>query len=187
MSIAGLRKKRDRLWQRQEQEALAPRMAIIDSLPTPAIFEAMDKKLTHDARLLKLSIGVGLLGVAMGRPWIDQAFGTVGRLRQVAGYCAGWLVRLGVKEPPQALSKERDRQIRLRRRHPDRYLVDVAHPTPDEARKYRVLVEELGEVAKAIDKWEMSPTPEALRELRAEITQVGAVALAWLESKEVRS
>ena len=55
----------------------------------------------------------------------------------------------------------------------------------DRNRKLRVLVEEVGEVAEAIDQCELNP--EALRRrehLRDELVQVAAVAVAWLESME---
>src|SRR5690349_6839113 len=135
---------------------LTTRDMIFDRLPLPAIYAAIDKNLSNDAKLKDLSVGVGLLGQNLGRAGLPEQFSTSGRLRQIAGHCVGWIASLGVKEPTAALSKERERQISLRKRKPNRYLVDVAHPMPDETRKYRVVVEELGEVAKAIDELEMN-------------------------------
>lgn len=58
----------------------------------------------------------------------------------------------------------------------------------DVNRKLRVLVEEVGEVAEAIDSLEFSNPPRRVRMLQAhlqdELIQVAAVAVAWLESFE---
>ncbi len=56
----------------------------------------------------------------------------------------------------------------------------------DPNRKLRVLVEEVGEVAEAIDILELTKAGRkaAIKHLRDELTQVAAVAVAWLESME---
>ena len=56
-------------------------------------------------------------------------------------------------------------------------------------RKLRVLVEEVGEVAEAIDRIELSkPNHIPARDhLRDELVQVAAVACAWLEAMEAES
>jgi hypothetical protein len=68
-----------------------------------------------------------------------------------------------------------------------------ASHTADDNRKLRVLVEEVGEVAEAIDLLEAAESrgdgaASALRreELHAELVQVATVAVAWLESLEVK-
>lgn len=64
---------------------------------------------------------------------------------------------------------------------------DCASPIVSPDRKLRVLVEEVGEVAKAIDDLETVKSRIRLDNLRAELVQVAAVAVAWLESLEVKS
>jgi len=59
---------------------------------------------------------------------------------------------------------------------------DCASPKVNNRRKYRVLFEEAGEVAKALDLVERQDTPWNRHQLRAELVQVAAVAVAWLES-----
>ena len=59
----------------------------------------------------------------------------------------------------------------------------------DPNRKLRVLVEEVGEVAEAIDRIENSKSNHrpAREHLRDELVQVAAVACGWLESMEGKS
>jgi hypothetical protein len=48
-----------------------------------------------------------------------------------------------------------------------------------------VLIEECGEVAKAINEpWPQAPNPE---EMKAELAQVAAAALAWMEAIDARN
>ena len=66
---------------------------------------------------------------------------------------------------------------------------DVASPIPDDNRKLRVLVEEVGEVAEAMDRLEQNAPNKrqhriARANIREELIQVAAVAVAWLESLE---
>jgi hypothetical protein len=66
---------------------------------------------------------------------------------------------------------------------------NCASRVADPNRKLRVLVEEVGEVAEAIDHLEQlnSNSNAAARQrehLRDELVQVAAVAVAWLESME---
>ncbi|MDE2104379.1 MAG: hypothetical protein KGL39_44485 [Patescibacteria group bacterium] len=62
---------------------------------------------------------------------------------------------------------------------------DVGSPLPDANRKLRVLAEEVGEVAEAIDFLEEKNCAGRREHLRTELIQVAAVAVAWLESLEV--
>ena len=89
------------------------------------------------------------------------------------------------------IAQERSRQRELFRT--GKISFDVSSATPDANRKLRVLVEEVGEVAEAIDQIEVcesSPTPcrrhlpRLNKNLREELIQVAAVAVAWLESME---
>ena len=68
---------------------------------------------------------------------------------------------------------------------------DCASTLPDPNRKFRVLTEELGEVAKELDKLEQLRDRRGekfvLEDLRDELVQVAAVAVAWLESLEIQN
>jgi NTP pyrophosphatase (non-canonical NTP hydrolase) len=83
-------------------------------------------------------------------------------------------------------------------------LFNCDSPIVDDNRKLRVLTEELGEVADAIDRLERlgktdigffkslsmqkrAAIKTAREHLRAELKQVAAVAVAWLETPEVGS
>jgi NTP pyrophosphatase (non-canonical NTP hydrolase) len=81
------------------------------------------------------------------------------------------------------VAAERARQYALLRT--GRIQHDCADPSVNLDRKLRVLTEELGEVAQAIDILEQCGGPaEPLcrEELREELIQVAAVAVAWAES-----
>ena len=87
------------------------------------------------------------------------------------------------------VAKERIRQQELFLA--GKFTFTCASKTADDNRKLRVLAEEVGEVAEAIDKLEAAESrgggaASALRreELHTELVQVAAVAVAWLESME---
>lgn len=86
------------------------------------------------------------------------------------------------------IAAERMRQRELF--HTGRILFDCASPTPDENRKLRVLIEEVGEVAKELDNIEAARSERAVKfsreDLHNELVHVAAVAVAWLESLEAR-
>lgn len=83
----------------------------------------------------------------------------------------------------QRIWLERLRQKQLLREA--RILFDCASPVVDENRKLRALLEEVGEVAKELDRIEAMPSiRHARNDLRDELTQVAAVAIAWLEALE---
>lgn len=71
-----------------------------------------------------------------------------------------------------AVDEERARQERLFPRR------TCASRRVGKLRKLRVLMEEVGEVAEALDPKDANTK----RDLRAELTQVAAVAIAWLEA-----
>ena len=82
------------------------------------------------------------------------------------------------------IAAERCRQQELLKA--GKFTYTCSSPVVDDNRKLRILVEEVGEVAEAIERLEMSkrghlPAKEHLRE---ELVQVAAVAVAWLESLE---
>jgi hypothetical protein len=108
-------------------------------------------------------------------------------LLRVAAVMFAWLESMHVK-PLDILLKIADERVRQRelfkaRKHSFR----VDSPVVDTWRKLRVLVEELGEVAEAIDDLEKHPQHKQRRNhLITELVQVAAVTVAWLESMEVK-
>jgi NTP pyrophosphatase (non-canonical NTP hydrolase) len=76
--------------------------------------------------------------------------------------------------------------------HAGKFTFTCASPVACDNRKLRVLVEEVGEVAEAIDHLEqLNRTSKAAAKqrdhLREELVQVAAVAVAWLESLEEKT
>lgn len=108
-------------------------------------------------------------------------------LVKIAAHCAGWVTALGtVKDVFKAISDERDRQQQLFAGK--KITFNCASPLIDRRRKFRVLVEEVGEVAQECDNLERCRKPRVVRPfLREELIQVAAVCVAWLESYEVQS
>lgn len=91
-----------------------------------------------------------------------------------------WLAGAGVRHSENKIWGERERQRELFRA--SKISFDVANAIVDPARKFRVLAEEVGEVAHAIDQIENHGM--AAGNLHLELVQVAAVAVAWLESLE---
>lgn len=135
-----------------------------------------------------------------GRSGISRETGIVGsadigcgdiidNLKALAAFTYAWLVHrlsaqgIGELQIVEMIWSERQRQRRLLREN--KIAFTCASPIVDARRKFRVLAEEIGEVAEAIDTVERAPRAaraEADHELTAEIVQVAAVAIAWLES-----
>lgn len=80
----------------------------------------------------------------------------------------------------ERIHEERERQRALFKER--KISFDVASPIIDLRRKFRVLAEEVGEVAHAIDQIENHGMAQG--NLNMELVQVAAVAVAWLESLE---
>ncbi len=94
--------------------------------------------------------------------------------------------------PPEleAIFAERQRQDKLQRDHPDKYPFALSSPIPDPRRKLRVIFEECGEVADALDKLECATRHEvrwARHDLVKELIQTAACCAAWLESFEAKT
>lgn len=79
----------------------------------------------------------------------------------------------------QAIARERRRQRGLLA--VGRFFDDCAGPATDNRKKFRVLFEECGEVAYAIDRVEHHFSP--LGNLHKKLTRVAAVCVAWLETE----
>ena len=144
-------------------------------------YVAEDRDFDTDTRLCWLTGAVGNLTQVRNDPYRDQ-------LLDVASILFTWLQALGLSplDIVEAIAQERSRQIQLFRDKQIGFRVDsnvVAHN-----RKMRVLVEELGEVAHAIDKLEEIPkAPRLQQNLITELVQTAAVTVAWLETPEVKS
>lgn len=104
-------------------------------------------------------------------------------LASVAGMALAWLAHLGVRGGENKVWQERERQRQLFREQ--KISFDVASSIIDPRRKFRVLAEEVGEVAHAIDQNENHGM--AAGNLHLELIQVAAVTVAWLESLEANS
>jgi hypothetical protein len=83
----------------------------------------------------------------------------------------------------ERIAQERVRQQELLRS--GKITFSCSSPIVDDNRKLRVLTEEVGEVAEAIDALENKNDRKRFDHLREELVQVAAVAVAWLEAMEV--
>lgn len=106
-------------------------------------------------------------------------------LSKTGSFVSGWLSIKGFRNGlmVEATFAERMRQEELLRS--GKLLFNCASAVADNRRKFRVLVEEVGEVAHAIDQIECAAKHErydAEKHLIVELVQVLAVCAAWLES-----
>lgn len=151
-------------------------------------FSSDDEKLI---RLIKLAHEVGddalLLAHCEGPKQLilsNLAFS----LQSLAAFVCAWLAANGTTSSAMMESTfaERRRQDELLRT--GKLLFNCASSIADDRRKFRVLIEEIGEVAQAIDRVECCPSRHQLETLKyeqfKETIQVLAVAVAWLEALE---
>lgn len=81
------------------------------------------------------------------------------------------------------IAAERLRQRQLFAKGKHRYT--VSSPIVGWTRKFRTLIEEVGELAEAVDQLEATPRSKPARQhFQEELVQVAAVCVAWLESFE---
>lgn len=118
--------------------------------------------------------------------------GTRDVLQRLFALAVCWVARLRGTDQFQmilgAVHAERVRQEELRRARPDKYPFALSSTIPDARRKLRVIFEECGEVAAALDELECGKAKTAAREhLIEELIQCAACAEAWLEAYEVAS
>lgn len=148
-------------------------------------------------KCLRLGLLVGRIGQTVidcdfdGEPkWLTHTRMT-NALKELLGYSCGWLLSLEFKDLVGAIRRERHRQQRLFKE--GTHLFTCSSPVACRARKFRVLLEEGGEVAKAVDQLELAESRESLAlpqyksEVLAELVQVAAVCVAWLESMETNT
>lgn len=137
---------------------------------------------------LRLQVLTTLVGTLAGS--LSDADWSRSLLRKIFGYTAGWIAASGERAVQMAINAERERQDQLLRE--GKFLFNCTSRVVDPKRKLRVLVEEQGEVAEAIDYVELFATrphsvikrSDAKAQLTTELIQVAAVAVGWLESFE---
>lgn len=146
---------------------------------------AFDTNSSADEKLMELGIGIGLLGQAVRSGCRDTQKAT---LIRIAAHCIGWVESnpSPIKDVFSAVIAERERQEGFLRE--GRFNFTCASRIADPKRKLRVVLEEVGEVAKECDQLEQTPKSRKVWPfLREELIHVAAVAVAWLESYEVAS
>ena len=108
-------------------------------------------------------------------------------LKKIYGYTAGWLTTLGVKNVQAGISAARDEQnVQLASGRTE----FTGAGKVDPVLKIRLMVEQLGNVAAAIDFLEVLRTDVGRANgetfLSHELLQLAAVAVAWLENFETK-
>ena len=128
--------------------------------------------------------------------WSVSMIGTLGNavesihqscLVRLAAVTVAWLETYGftMEDIVMAIADERLRQRQLFAARKLSFRFDSPAVSP--FRKLRVLTEEIGEVAEAIDDLEAHPkSPIRRQHLITELVQVAAVTVAWLESLEAK-
>ncbi|MEI8288806.1 MAG: hypothetical protein WCH99_04990 [Verrucomicrobiota bacterium] len=139
------------------------------------------RNLTNDQKLAALTTLMGTLAACN-----HQAPFHLETLRRILGLTWGWLSALDVFDLEVRIHEERERQHLLFLA--GKFTFTCASTTASFSRKLRVLVEEIGEVAEAIDHIEIKKPSVRLatESLRDELVQVAAVTVAWLESEEAK-
>lgn len=135
---------------------------------------------SDDHRLATLAKGVGLLAadVLSGETYLTPL------LLRLGAHAIGWLeIIIGPCEDAiQRIHAERDRQNELFAE--GKISFTCASRTADPRRKLRALVEQVGEVAEAIDEMGQHYKKVRCAHLAEELVQVAAVCVAWLEALE---
>ena len=163
------------------------RVAVFDLLETNphclrSLIIGMSRKDDEDEKLAELTSGVGLL--AAGRMGSDLV---AANLVRVFGFTAGWISLASGLRTQRVLAA-----IHLEREHQQELLAagklsySCACPRVEVTRKLRVLVEEVGEVAQAVDWVEQLNMAGHRQHLIDELVQVVAVCVAWLEAIEIQ-
>jgi hypothetical protein len=136
--------------------------------------------LDNDGRLIELGKGIGLLAQALFNPLERR-----NQLQRLAAYAVGWATVLGARNVFQLVHVERERQQKLLKA--GKFSFTCSSPAASPPQKYRVLFEEVGEVAKEVDLLANAITGEICQEVIAclitELVQVAAVCVAWLEGE----
>jgi hypothetical protein len=142
-----------------------------------------DRTTGDDVKLVTLVVLQGQLAA-----YLKDDGWSKNHLHKIFGFTTGWLMLLGVADVRERITAERERQNALFAEGQIGF--NCSSRIVDPARKLRVLTEEIGEVAQAIDLLE-NPKPfsrvKAVQvNFREELVQVAAVAVAWLESMEAK-
>jgi len=140
-----------------------------------AFFAAAAKD--DNQRLTMLVVNQGVLGLAIAESGSLQM-----PLRKVFGVAYGWLTQAGYTDTDRMIRDERDRQQVLL--FNGVINLNCASVVASPERKLRVLAEEVGEVAEAVDFMERQNSIRNRHHLMVELVQVAAVCVAWLEAIE---
>ena len=128
--------------------------------------------LTYMVSALQLS-ALGLPGGELPPPDESLRANQMGRrLVILTQYCCAWASVAGVVDPAEAMQEEYDRACLL---HPGMTLDSDA---PTDAQRLAALVEELGEVARALS-YDAHTDRGHAGDLATELIQLGALAAAW--------
>ena len=144
-----------------------------EGLPGRMVLLGSETGRDHDSKLRELTVALGFVA---GNLKNDTE--TARNLAAILGICFGWAISLGASMPFDKINDERERQHELF--ISGHFTFTCASTIVDPTRKLRVLTEEVGEVANAIDELECAR--DTVAHLKKEIIQVAAVALGWLES-----
>ena len=146
-----------------ESDVLVMRSAILGGSPN----------LNIDRKLSELVCGLGQLAAAQ--------YSAPVHLRNLFGFTFGWLRQLRVNHAFNLIHQERERQEQMFRDGTHDFTCSCH--TVSFFRKLRVLTEEVGEVAQAIELVEKIDNPGRRQHLLDELIQVAAVLVAWLETQ----
>lgn len=102
--------------------------------------------------------------------WVGQACAapSLSALEEVVERAAGWMANLDVSDPAEAMRDEYDQAVL---KHPG---MTLDQDTPTDAQRAAALVEELGEVARAL-----TYDQDHAGDISTELTQLAALAAAW--------
>lgn len=176
----------------QELPSKAELPVLIPSPRWEIMNEALDKP--HGARMLlfftathsedeclcQLVVGMGRLATQ-----IEDSEDPRKNLERIFVHAFGWLLKLNKKLVFIAIHEERERQEDLCKS--GRFAWCVSTPDIDAHLKLRVLVEEVGEVANALDRLATNANQTNLEHLITELVQVAAVCVGWLEALDTVS
>lgn len=137
----------------------------------------------QDLALADLTQSVGFVAGTViwnNSPATQEKFPLKSHLQQIAAFAIGWAESFGGLPVFSLVEAERERQHRMFLA--GKHSFNCCFPHIEPKRKARILVEEIGEVANAIDEVECDRMNEC--HIKEELVHVAAVAVAWLESLE---
>jgi hypothetical protein len=165
-----------------KRQAKIQQRIFVELVACPSRLLGFDDHDSNDEKLRELCVGLGQLAGG-----VHQECNTRRNLVRVASFTLGWMGRVRDSELPvfDLIHVERERQRTLLGQGQILFTLDSR--VVDARRKLRIVVEEAGEVAAAIDKLEESPRARRRRhDLLDELTQMAACCVAWLETPDLK-